>query len=188
MLIDNCLVSLAPISLVNKNYDDAIKINETLKANYKLTLKEKAQTIHNLAIVYKNRDEYEKSITYFDTSLVYFNELNDLLNISKTRSGIAFNLLRLKKYNQAEDLLRQTLTSLPDSGYWGTKTYIYNIFIELFANLGQSDSIFKYVNIYRKTNKIISDQTDQRTILDLSAKYEAAKKDKELVWAQKKMN
>jgi AraC-like DNA-binding protein len=175
-LYDECSSSVAPnrYDSVAKYCDLCIQISE--KNGF---IDHLATAQNELGFYYNIKKEYSKALELYDKAFDNFIKVNHLADAINARYNIAKIYFQLERHADAIEVL----LSAEKMGRENVGTNIFvKLYIELSRNYeatGRYQSAYEYLNIARKMQIDAFKSNIRANIYDMSAKYEAEKKEKE---------
>lgn len=188
------LYRLALIYFEEKDYDNAIKLSKEAKKLFEEIQDAYFTLIVNqmLGTCYHDMGNSKVAIDYAESALRVAQQIGDLTEISGAFQNISImysdqgDYLRALEYlHKSEGILNKTKD----------KKSLLNLsanFVDLFSRINKPDSVVYYFKRYQALTDTIFNEQNSRSIAEMQTKYEAEKKDKEILAlnleAEKKKN
>jgi tetratricopeptide (TPR) repeat protein len=154
------LSHLAKANQIKGNYPEALQYGKlslaALNDAPKKPLSLESTIYNNLAIDYKNMDDFEQSLLYYEKSLGISKQLNDSLGIAKTTMNIGNLFGKQKLYQKAQDHYSealQLLTRLKNSDMGKMMVYS-NIGMTLYSQDKYSKAITAFKQALRTASSL----------------------------------
>ena len=183
--LERAALTLDNIGLVYSNKDDyqmallyqvsALRIVEKLSNQQML-----AETLMNVGALYQLMEKYDAALKYFEQAY----EISVKIDSKYTTIGCLINIGEAYKLRKNYELaISKTMEAYAISQEMGAKANLKKAAINLsdiYEELKQYDNALKYYKIYSETKDSILNEESFNQINELSAKYEADKKQKEI--------
>lgn len=174
------------------NYDSALMLYETA---YEMQLKRKdtlgtAPTIMNIGIIYDIKKDFKKSIEWYSKSLSIIEKFNydDLphqkkMLVTTNKESAYINLAssynQLKNYNQAIVFYKKVIDSNTEFSSLQSKLYAYKGLKSIYKTIGNYKKGLEMMEHYDELKDSLLNESKQKTINEISIKYESEKQEKE---------
>ncbi|NTW33561.1 MAG: tetratricopeptide repeat protein, partial [Bacteroidetes bacterium] len=135
---------------------------------------------NNLGNIYKEQFLYTKALEYYQKSLNIYKELGDKEGISSVTNDIAGLYIILKDYKSAFEYAQKALTTSIEIGALERKQDAYYNLSTLFDATGDIKKALFYYKLYSETKDSILNTENQNRIIEMEAKYQSEKKEKEI--------
>lgn len=167
--------------LALKYYQNAIKLSEEQGL-----ARNRAYSINNMAMIFAEKGEYAKAIEKFNESI-------DIKTAIKDSYGKAFSLLYLGKVYTKIGMPEKTIELLKNAEKLAQKAYsktllkdIYKDLSDLYVNNEKYKEGYFYQIKYKSLYDSIFNENTNKRMLEIQAKFEAEKKEKEIELLQSK--
>jgi tetratricopeptide (TPR) repeat protein len=155
---------------------EAKKIFEEIQDNYFLTLVNIV-----FGTCYHSMGEDVLALSYFDKALPIGLQIGDKELISTLYQNIGTVYIGKGKFSKALEYMHKSEKILKEIKDKKTLLEISVNFIELYSRINKPDSVVKYLNLYQQLSDTIFSEQNSKSIAEMQAKYEAEKKDKEII-------
>ena len=140
----------------------------------------KASTYHNIALIHESKEEYEKAYAYLQKTLAIELSLGEMFAVSTTYITLAENAYHQKAYKESKAYAEKALAISEELGFPSNAKRSYHV-LQLQAEAGhQYKEALQYANKVMELQDSIFSEAKNKQILEITAKYEVEKKDKEL--------
>jgi tetratricopeptide (TPR) repeat protein len=166
-----------------KKYDSAIffdkqalEIVHGLNADY-----EEAMVLGNIGEVYQQLNQYEKALPYQVRSLSLKRNLPNRRSLTFGLHDIGLTYLKLKRYPEAEAHLKEGLALARDIKSKDLLQELYERLADLSVARNDFREAYRLNQISQQWKDSILNENSFRQINELQTKYEAEKKDKQII-------
>lgn len=166
------------------------KKGDTIKAigyyNKAETLAENLSNKRSLSMIYNNLgnlyldSDSEKAKTYLEKAYVLKNELNLKSGIEVTESNLGYLYLKNKEYAKAISLLQKATHTIKGKQL----AIIYTYLKDAYEGLDNTAKALEFSEKSRVLNDSLLSAEHQNIILDIQAKYESEKNEKQIIQLQ----
>lgn len=156
-------------------HNKALKIRQDLKSPLQI-----ARSLHNLGNVYQSKNDLLNADKYLRDALVMKRELKHPFEISRTLASLADVNLLLKNYPQAVDFAEEAYSIADSMGSIHEKENTLGILAKTHFAMGDYRSAYQYFEERYRTLREVNRQDKNAQVAEMMARYEAAKKEKEI--------
>ncbi len=158
-----------------ENATKALEIQEEIGDKNRM-----ASSLNNIGEYYLKQDNYEKSLEYYERSLVMIESLGDNEQLANTLQSIG-DVYKLKgNYAKSLEYLNRALKTAKAKGAMERVMKIYKSLAETHYKMGSHKESYENQVLYSKLNDSLKNIQNAKDMLDMQAKYESAKKDKDI--------
>jgi serine phosphatase RsbU (regulator of sigma subunit)/tetratricopeptide (TPR) repeat protein len=169
-------------------YDDEEKYTEAIDYNYRaLSIFEElqdtqgiARALNNLGHLFNKTGQQAKALNYFQNALNAFIKFGDLKGQAVAYSNIGENYILAAKYSEAEGYLRHGLAISESIASKDNLIELYMNFSRLYAARQDYQEAYRYHLLYTALKDSVFNETSSSQIAEMSAKFEAETKEKEI--------
>jgi len=139
----------------------------------------------NIGLIYKKKQQYDSALIYFNKSLILREKIGYEIGVVNTKSNIGLTYIVMKKYSKAERILKEALKKSLSLDISETTKEIYlglSVIAEKTKNYKEALEYNKLYTLYKDS---INSIEVTKKISEYKQKYEAEKKDREIVDLQK---
>ncbi len=139
----------------------------------------------NIGLIYKKKHEYDSALTYFNNSLAIRKKIGYKNGEINTKTNIGLTYIEMKQYSKAKKILTEALNYTLKNNMAETTKEIYLGLSVIYENTNNFKAAFKYNKLYNLYKDSINSIEVTKKINEYKAKYEAEKKDREIIDLQK---
>jgi len=180
--ITNCYNNIANIYADKKQYDSA-KINYQLALDLLEVLNDLQGLVManlNIAILYTETDNTELALPYLKTAIKLSEESNNVAGLCVAYTYMAIVLSNQRNFTQAELYADRALKYAEESNLRFEKTQVLKLYSDIFSQKKEFEKALKYYILYKDELDSLRNIKSQEKILELEAKYQTEKKEKEI--------
>ncbi len=131
------------------------------------------------AIVYSNigqikirKNEYVEASKYLEQALKIHIKLKDKYGIASTKLNLSLLKYKQKKYRDAIKYAKESADFFTSANVQAKLLETYNILFDAYDKDNQKDSAITYLRLFIQVNDSLLNQTNQKTVQELEAKYQ----------------
>jgi tetratricopeptide (TPR) repeat protein len=175
--------NMAVLFIGRKMYDSAIPLLDiALKLREELKHKSSiARTLLNLAQAHSAQHKYKEAEKYLLRALPYTKESNDQGALMMSYAELATVSSGNKKYGLALEYSYKTIIQARKIGQTEVMVDAYRSMAQLYNEKGDPQNAYDHFLRYSQIKDSTENNTKEKTTADMLGKYEAVKKDKELI-------
>lgn len=175
--------NLADVALKKGNYDEALE-------NYKIALGFGRSTGHqggltfvlqNMGLFYKEKAQIDSARYYFEKSLPIAEKINDKNKVSFLLNQIARIELGNDKFEKALELGERSRQLSLEAGAKDKLKDACEILSLAYAGLGNYEEAYMEMQNFYSLDEEIASDAKEKAILEITSKYETAKKEAEIL-------
>ncbi len=174
--IGNAYLELNQYSKAKDNYLKALVIKKELNDKKGI-----ASTLNNIGLVFVRQKEFQKAITYHKQALDGYKELNNKRGIALCLCNLGNDNLETNNLPLAIEYAQNSLIISEDINSLLLQKKNYWTLSEANAKQNQFKKSRRYLKLYMVYNDSIVSAETVREIAEMEAKFEVAKKEKEIV-------
>lgn len=185
--ISQILNNIAIIYSKQKNYEMALQYYfKAIEISRSYTDKKTLSTsLLNVGFVYIEKNDWKNAQHYFNEALQIKREINDNRGIANIMLGIGDTYQIQKKYEQALYYYSECLKIRKKINDQYTIMGDYKVIAETYALLNNYKEAITYLKKYQEVNQKTFNLSSAKKIAEIYSKYEAEKKEKEILLLQK---
>lgn len=185
--ISQILNNIAIIHSKQKNYDVALQyymkaIEISKNFNDKKTL---STSLLNVGFLYIEKENWQKAQSYFNQALQIKKEINDNRGIANIMLGLGDTYQIQKKYDKALYYYFEALKIREKINDQYTIMGDFKVIAETYALIGNYKEAIVYLKKYKEINQNTFNNASSIKIAEIYSKYEAERKEKEILLLQK---
>lgn len=161
---------------------EALKINEELGDKQGIS-----KNLSWIGLIYYDMGNLDKALEYSLEALKIMEEIGEKRQSIYSLNNIALVYKKRRKYDKALAYLKKSLTLAKEINVKDPIKECYQFLSDLYADMGQYKKALEYHNLFYKLDKEIVNETSNKQINELQAKYDAEKRAKD-IQALKKNN
>ncbi|RLD44549.1 MAG: hypothetical protein DRI86_07240 [Bacteroidetes bacterium] len=139
----------------------------------------------NIGLIFKKKHQYDSALTYFNKSLLLRKKIGYKIGEVNTKTNIGITYIDMKKYSKAKKILHKALEFTKENNMAETTKEIYLGLSVIAENTNNYKQAFQYNQLYNLYKDSINSIEVTKKISEYKEKYEAEKKDREIVDLQK---
>jgi len=177
--------SLANIGTVYKqmgNYAKALEYNKlSLSLEKELgNIEGLAESYNNIGLIYEKIGDYTQAIDYMKLSLALERKISNYKGVAGSYTNLANLYFKLNDYQQALDFYEKAQTLADSLKYTQVLIDLYSGFAQTYEALKNFEQANKFLKKYFETKNSILDEEKYRQIIEIQAKYESEKNEKDI--------
>jgi len=157
-------------------FEEALEI-----ANRENDLYEVATVLNNMGLVYDQLGELDEAKERYLESGKISHDLNDDLGVYYAFSNLAIVETKLKNYSHAIHLLDSSLSICRQLNYKEGMKNIYEVYAFTYASMNNFEAAYENKVLFEAWKDSVANERHLNKIRELEAKYEAEKKQKEIL-------
>ncbi|MFB2119125.1 tetratricopeptide repeat protein [Parapedobacter sp. 2B3] len=139
-----------------------------------------ASAYNNLGQIYTDLGQNKRAVDYIQKSLVIRTREKLDSDVASSNVTLAINYAKLRNFSKSKSLLLTSLNYFQQTGGAEKITLIYYQLIESYAGLGEVDSVFHYMNLYKQSQSAELDNKVIEVSNELETKYQTEKKEQQI--------
>ena len=139
-----------------------------------------ASAYNNLGQIYTDLGQHRLAVDYIQRSLEIRTREKLEADVASSNITLAINYAKLHNFSKSKSLLLNSLNYFQQTGGGEKITSIYYQLIASYAGLGQVDSVFHYMNLYKKNQSAELDSKVIEVSNELETKYQTEKKEQKI--------
>jgi tetratricopeptide (TPR) repeat protein/tRNA A-37 threonylcarbamoyl transferase component Bud32 len=183
------LSNIGTVYLASEDFDRSLEFYlEALKIEEELGDKQGiSKNLRDLGDVYYYMGNLDKSLQYHQDALKIMEKTEDKRNSIYSLIGIAVVYKDRRNYDKALAYLKKSLTLAKEVNVKDPIKECYHSLTDLYTEMGDYKEALEYHKLFYKLDKEIVNETSNKQINELQAKYDAEKRTKDIL-ALKKNN
>jgi tetratricopeptide (TPR) repeat protein len=179
-------VSLYRLALINneeKDFDSSVKYLKEAKLIFEEIQDIYFQSLVNILLgtTHRSLGQNEIALKYFNDALPIVLQIGDKALISNVFQNIGTVFNDKGDFLKALEYMHKSEKILGEINDKNAMRELDCNFIELYSRINQPDLVMKYLNNYRQLSDTIFNKQNNQAIAEMQTKYEAEKKDKEII-------
>ncbi len=159
-----------------KHLEVSLKISE--ENNYKFGI---ANAYMSIGDFYKNANEYDNALDYFQKSLAMFKEIDNNIYLFYNLNYISEIYVLRNDYSNALIYGEKAYAIFEKVKFLEQQKDFYFNMSAIYEGLGNYDKALNFHKLYAQTKDSILNKESQNKIIEMEAKYESEKKEKEII-------
>lgn len=139
-----------------------------------------ASAYNNLGQIYTDLGQHKLAVDYIQKSLEIRIREKLESDVASSNITLAINYAKLRNFSKSKSLLLTSLNYFQQTGGGEKITSIYYQLIAAYAGLGEVDSVFHYMNLYKKNQSAELDNKVIEVSNELETKYQTEKKEQQI--------
>jgi len=156
-------------------YLNSLQIKEQLENKQGM-----AASYNNIGEIYQKQKSYNEALVYYNNALRIYEELNAKQFISIVLINIGEIYSKQGSYEKAIEYVKKSLKISKDLGLKVSIKYAYKALSEDYASQNQFKEAYRYHQLLSEVKDILINESKNKQIAEMSAKYKSAQKDKEI--------
>lgn len=136
---------------------------------------------NNIGNIKSSQQKNEEAMALYDKSEQVREQLNSSLDKASLKINVAKLYLNTKRYAEAGKMLLEIKKVFEKENSRGDLLYTYGLMVPLYARLNVPDSVIFYSNKYATLKDQLLAESALKQSAELEAKYQTAKKEKQLL-------
>ena len=141
----------------------------------------------NLAIVFSDKSDFHSATAFFDSSLVLCQKYNLAYGVLLNRINRGSMYAKMGNHAKAIATMLPLIPELDSYSLPKEKAELYRMLFVSYKKSGQFEKALNFQEQYRELNDSITGVQKNKAILELQARYEKVKKEKEISELQESM-
>ena len=175
--------NLADVALKRKDFDGALK-------NYKVAQSYGEATGHkgglsfvlqNMGLLYREKAQIDSALYYFNNSLPLAEAIEDKNKVSFLLNQIARIELENRNYREALNLGQSSFRYSNEAGAKDKMRDACEILSLAYSEIGDYERAFLEMQKFNKLDEEIAGEDKEKAIIEITSKYETAKKEAEIL-------
>lgn len=175
LAIGNAYYALQDTTEALKSFQKTIKI-----AKKGRNFLAEASAYNNLGQIHMDLGHHKLAVNYIQKSLEIRTREKLDADVASSNITLAINYAKLRNFSKSKSLLLSSLNHFRQTGGSEKITSIYYQLIASYAGLGEVDSVFHYMNLYKKNQSAELDNKVIEVSNELETKYQTEKKEQQI--------
>jgi serine phosphatase RsbU (regulator of sigma subunit) len=158
----------------------ALQTLESIKDPKKKDLKSQAEMTMNLGVTNLEMKKYDQALKYFDKAYKTYEKVGSKWGLAGCLVNIGETYRRQKKYPEAIEALSKSLAIADTTGGLAAARDAVSNLSVLYEDIGDNKKALEYYKKYTMYKDSLLSEESSNQINELSARYEAEKKEKEI--------
>jgi two-component system, NarL family, sensor histidine kinase UhpB len=137
------------------------------------------------AQVFQDMKNYEETLKILHENLKTYREAGDSANTANTLNNIGDAYLKQKKYGEAIKYIQSGLSLAKQTGSTERVSYSYMWLAECYEGISDYKNAYKFQKLYTSLNDSLFNETKNKQMEEMKAKYDTEKKDNEITLLSK---
>jgi len=139
-----------------------------------------ASAYNNLGQIHTDLEQHKLAVDYIQKSLEIRTREKLESDVASSNITLAINYAKLRNFTKSKSLLLSSLNHFQQTGSGEKITSIYYQLIAVYAGLGEVDSVFHYMNLYKQNQTAELDNKVIEVSSELETKYQTEKKEQQI--------
>ncbi len=180
--IANLLLNIGGVYKEEGNYKKALE-NATRALKIQEEIGDKkgmVSSLINIGEYFSLQENFDKSLEYYFQSLTLMENIGYNEKYSETLQSIGLLYQLQGSYSKSLEYLSKALAIVKASGAMEQAKSIYYIIAETYAKMGNHQKSYEFQVLFTKLNDSLQKAQNDKAMLEMQAKYETEKKEKEI--------
>jgi len=139
-----------------------------------------ASAYNNLGQIHTDLGQHKLAVDYIQKSMEIRTREKLESDLASSNITLAINYAKLRNFSRSKSLLLSSLNHFQQTGGSEKTTSIYYQLIASYAGLGEVDSVFHYMNLYKQAQTAELDSKVIEVSSELETKYQTEKKEQQI--------
>ncbi len=175
--------NLADVALKKKDFDGALKNYKVAKSYGEATGHKGGLSfvLQNMGLLYREKAQVDSALYYFNNSLPLAQAIEDKNKVSFLLNQIAQIELENRNYKKALDLGQRSFRYGNEAGAKDKMRDACEILSMAYSGTGDYEQAFLEMQKFNKLDEEIAGEDKEKAIIEITSKYETAKKEAEIL-------